>query len=189
VTIKPHTPSALLAGACCALALAAPGCGSDEEGKGIPPAAAQQLDRQLDSVQRRFEMGGGACRDIVEGDDTDVDRVEQFIDGLPTDVDPDVRDALERSFRRLFDLVQEECQPPETDTETETTPPETVPPETTPTETTPTETTPTETETETQPPADQDGNQGSGGGGGGGQGGGRGQGGGQGGEQAPEGDG
>jgi hypothetical protein len=178
VTIRPHTRSALLAGAFCALALAATGCGSDEEGEGIPPEAVQTLEGQLGSIERRVDAG--ACQDVTEGDDTDVDKVEQTINGLPSDVDPDVRDALEQSFQRLFQLVQEECRPTETETETETTPPETVPPETTPTETTPPETTPTQTEEE--PPGQQkpkkpkDGGQGNDGSNGGG------------GQQAPEGD-
>jgi hypothetical protein len=173
VTITPHTRSALLAGACCAIALAAAGCGSDEEGKGIPPEAAQRLEGQLDSIEGRVR--NDACQDVTEGDDPNTRVVEDAINRLPSDVDQDVRDALEQSFERLFQLVEDECRPTETETETETTPTETVPPAPTPTETTPTETTPTQTEEE--PPNDGQGENG-GGGQGGGQGGGGGGGGG-----------
>jgi hypothetical protein len=134
------------------LALAAlSGCGSDdEEGAPIPAAAAAELQKRLDSVENRFEFGGGACNDIAD----DERRVSATIESLPADVDPDVRQALEDSFSRLFELTDEQCDEqkgqdtetePEPETETETTPTE---PETE-TETTPTE---PETETETTPP-------------------------------------
>lgn len=133
----------------CGAALLASGCGSDNEGKGIPQSSVKQLRASLDSIQKRFELGGGACQDITQGDDTDVRAVQAKIDALPADVDKDVKDALQESFNSLFDLVQRECN--QTDTQTETTPTvtETTPTvtETVPTETTPTETTPTETTT------------------------------------------
>jgi hypothetical protein len=62
------------------------------------------------------------------------------VDSVQEDVEAEVRDALRRSFDRLFDLVGRECNDRD-QTETETTPTET---ETTPTET---ETVPTETTT------------------------------------------
>jgi outer membrane biosynthesis protein TonB len=140
------------------LALAAAfaaGCGSDDEnGKGIPPAAAQRLQAQLDSISNRFQAGGGACGDITGGADPNTRAVDQVLASLPKDTDPEVRDALEQSFDRLFELTDEQCDtqkgqeteteeeapPPETDTETET-------------ETTPEE--PEQTETEEVPPPEE----------------------------------
>jgi hypothetical protein len=141
--------SQLLAlGAC----LAAAGCGADDEGKPIPAETAVALQTQLDTVQRRLDDGSvGACQDILEGPrEPNRDSVQQLIDGLPDDVDPDVRAALEESFENLWSLVESTCQerepaepaepaptpePEETETETETeTAPETTTPETTPPE-------------------------------------------------------
>jgi hypothetical protein len=142
--------SVLLAlGAC----LAAAGCGSDDEGgKGIPAATARALEAQLQGVQDRLDNGSvGACEDILTGPrGPNRAAVQQLLDGLPNDVDPDVRDALEQSFDNLWSLVESECQnlTPDQPAQTETT---TTPPETTPTETL-TETVPTTpTDSTTQP--------------------------------------
>jgi hypothetical protein len=123
------------------------GCGADDENKpSIPPDSAAALERQLDSIQARFEFPDGqACGDITGGDDPNTSAVENLIGSLPDSVDSDVRDALQQSFDRLFELVQQECadaQRTETEPETDTT-------ETTETTETTTETTET---TETEPP-------------------------------------
>ena len=153
-----------------AVSLAVAGCGGDEEGKPIPAATATALNNELDGVQARLDQGSsGACRDILEGPrDPNMARVQELIDAMPDDVDSDVRSALEDSFDRLWDLVQEDCddkaqeeksqQEPQ-ETTTEETTPETTPTETTPPETTPTETTPP---AEEQLPPDGDGNNGGG---------------------------
>ena len=150
-------------------AVAATGCGADEETKpSIPADSAQALQARLDEVQRRFDAGGGACGDIVN--DTQPS-VTSIIASLPSSVDADVRSALTDSFDRLFELSAEQCDDQEqsttpTDTETQTTETqttdttETETTDTTPTETTPTETTPT---TETVPPPADDGGTGGGG--------------------------
>jgi hypothetical protein len=151
----------MLAALVCGAALLASGCGSDKEGKDLPKSSVTQLESSLNSIQRRFEAGDGACRDIVHGDDTDVTAVENKINALPASVDKDVRDALKESFQNLFDLVNQECGQTTETTPTETTPTETTPTETTPTETTPTETTPTET-TPTNTTPTTPGNQGNG---------------------------
>jgi hypothetical protein len=137
-----------------AVSLAVAGCGGDDEGAPIPSATATALQNQLDGVQARLDNGSvGACKDILEGPrGPNLDAVQQLIDAMPDDVDADVRSALEDSFDRLWELVQQECDDREP---TKTTPTETEP-ETTPTETEP-ETTPTETEpTETTPPAEEE---------------------------------
>jgi outer membrane biosynthesis protein TonB len=137
-----------------ALALVAlvAGCGSDKEGKPIPADQAAALQKQLDSIENRFDFGDGACADI-EG--KSIPAVRQELDSIPSSVGSDVRDALRRSFDRLFELTASQCdeQKGQETTPTETTPTETTPTETTPTETTPTETTPTQTEK--QPPGQQ----------------------------------
>lgn len=157
-----------------AAGLAFTGCGGDDEGAPIPRATATALNAELDGVQGRLDQGSaGACNDILEGPrGPNRDQAQRLIDSLPDDVDSDVRSALQDSFDRLWDLVEQECedkaqreedtQPepqPEPDTETETTPTETTPPETTPTETTPTETTPPQEEIL---PPEGDGNNGGG---------------------------
>jgi hypothetical protein len=185
------------------------GCGSDDqEGEPIPPDAAAALQRQLESIENRFQFGGGACADITGNDSPNTTEVRSVLDSLPEDVDPDVRDALERSFDRLFELVQEQCddEPSEQQQEQEQEPP---PAETTPPETTPPaeeedddegdeeeEAPPPEEGTGTEPPVEvppetppgqgEDGDAGQGGGGTAGQGGSPGQGGG-GGALVPEG--
>ena len=151
------------------------GCGADEEeGAPIPGELAAQLEAQLNSIQGRFDFpDGAACGDIAGGDDPNTTQVRNLIDSLPDDVDPDVRDALEQSFDRLFELVEQDCaeepaqtetetEPTETETPTETTPTETVPTETVPTETIPTETLPTETVPPEEPSDGGDGDGGAG---------------------------
>jgi cell division septation protein DedD len=148
VTIRSHSPIALLAAA----ALLVAGCGSDKEGKPIPATQATELERQLDSIERRFDFGDGACADI---EDKSIPAVRQQLDSIPSSVDSDVRDALRQSFDRLFELTASQCdeQKNQKTTPTETTTTETTPTETTPKETTPTETTPTQTEK--QPPGQE----------------------------------
>jgi hypothetical protein len=97
----------LVLGAC----LAAAGCGGDEEGEPLPADAASSLQAQLDNVQGRLDNGtAGACRDVLEGErGPNIEQVQQVIDGLPDDVDSDVRSALEDSFDRLWELIRDRC--------------------------------------------------------------------------------
>lgn len=165
------------------LALAAglaAGCGSDDEngGEPIPANQAAALQRQLESIENRFQFGGDACADITGNADPNTTAVRSVIDSLPQNVDPDLRDSLEQSFERLFELVQEQCdteqgqeeQPPPVETETtETIPPPTEEEEegddgeeeeeepTTPPEEGATGTTPPEEEVPPETPPGQDG--------------------------------
>ena len=137
-------------------ALAIAGCGGDEEGEPIPAQTAQALQAELDGVQARIDNGSaGACNDILEGDrGPNLERVQQLIEGLPEDVDPDVRSALEESFDRLWELVQQDCddKAQEEESERQQEPEPEPEPEPTPTETeTETEPEPTPTETEPEP--------------------------------------
>jgi len=138
------------------------GCGADQETKpSIPPETAQALEARLSEVERRFAVGDGACDDIINDSQP---AVESILASMPSSVERDVRDALNQSFDRLFELTAEQCDaqaesttPTETETvttettDTETTDTETT--DTTTTETTPTETAPTET-VPTAPPDD-----------------------------------
>jgi hypothetical protein len=128
------------------VAATAAGCGSeDEKGSPLPEQAVVDLESRLAEVERRMTAGGGACADITNDSAPAVDGI---IQSLPSDVDPDVRQALEDGFSRLFTLTAEQCDEtkgeqtepepapepqPETDTQTETIPSETIPTETTPT--------------------------------------------------------
>jgi hypothetical protein len=128
------------------VAATAAGCGSDDEkGSPLPEQAVVDLESRLDEVERRMTAGGGACADITNDSAPAVDGI---IQSLPSDVDPDLRQALEDGFSRLFTLTAEQCdetkgqqtepepapQPePDTNTETVTIPTETIPTETTPT--------------------------------------------------------
>jgi hypothetical protein len=132
-------------------AFAIAGCGGDEEGEPIPAQTAQALQAELDGVQARIDNGSaGACNDILEGDrGPNLERVQQLIDGLPDDVDPDVRSALEDSFDRLWELVQQDCddKAQEEESQRQEEPEPEPEPEPTPTETETVPETPTETET------------------------------------------
>jgi hypothetical protein len=145
VTTPPRRRSTrLLATAASGLALIPAGCGSDDEGRPIPAQAVQGLQKQLDSISNRFEVGGGACNDIGAGDDNNVDAVQRILGGLPRSVDADVRRALARSFDRLFQLTSEQCE----ETKGQRTTPQTT--QTTP-QPPPAVTVPQPTQTETQP--------------------------------------
>ena len=153
-----------------AAALAVAGCGGDDEPQGekLPPEITKTLLQQLESVGDRVAAGvSGACADI----DTEASSVgnlapiDEALNSIPPDVDPEIRAALEQSIERLTQLVDQECdeirsaesgQQDTTDettpTETVTTETETVPTETTETTTTPPETTPTTPTTPSTPP-------------------------------------
>jgi hypothetical protein len=143
-------------------ALAAVGCGGGDEPQGekLPPEIAQTLLQQLDSVSDRVAAGvSGACDDIYSSDSGvgNIGPIDEALASIPSDVDPEIRSALEQSIERLTQLVDEECadirsseQDRQDTTTDETTPTETV---TTETETVPTETTETTTTPETTPRA------------------------------------
>jgi hypothetical protein len=137
--VKKPTTYSLLA---LVAAIALSGCGSDKEGKPIPRAQAQALERRLDEVQRRFDAGGGACGDI---DSDSRPAIEQLLGEIPASVDADVRQAARESFDRLFTLTAEQCDEQKgQDTTPETTPAPLPTPE-------PTTETQTQTQTQTQP--------------------------------------
>lgn len=139
----------------------AAGCGgSDEEEPepGIPRDAAERLSRELDLVQERIDVTReqsepGSCRDVELKSYPDI---QEIVEGLPDDTDPDVRRALERSIDRLKELTDSECRELTEEIEQrqeETTPEPTPPPAPAPT---PTPEPPrTETQPEEEPPPDE----------------------------------
>ena len=145
------------------------GCGSSgsDKGKQIPAATRVELDKQLKSIEGRFDFGRGACSDIAMNKAS----VQKTLDALPSDVDSDVKNALSDGFDRLFQLTDEQCDAnkgQQTETQpTESTPaptptqPNTESTPTTPSDTTPTPTTPTTPE---QKPKKDKGTKGNGGG-------------------------
>ena len=167
-----------------AAAVLASGCGSDDEpeGKGLPRATVAALKSRLDEVERRYQDAidngnVGACNDIQNDSFSGAGGIGELLQTLPDDVDPEIRDATNASFRRLQDLTREACadvEPPQTETTAPETETETAPPETVPTETETTPTLPSEEKPKKQKKDNGNGN---------------GNGGGSGGVVAPEGDG
>ena len=149
--------------ACACLSLGACGSSDETEGEPLPSAAATELQKRLDEVERRYEDGvdngnTGACSDIQTDSFAGVNGIDEIVAGLPEGVDPDLRRAVEDSFANLRTLTEEGCAdaaPVETDTEVEPVPEEAVPEvEPVPEETVPQETVPTETVEEPLPEDD-----------------------------------
>jgi len=114
VTVHRGHPLTALA-VCASLALGA--CGSSEEepeGEPLPRAAAAELQKRLDEVERRFNDGVdnsnvGACDDIQNDSFAARDGIDQILAGLPDDVDPELRRAVKDSFENLRTLTEDGC--------------------------------------------------------------------------------
>jgi hypothetical protein len=146
----------LALGAVCATTLAA--CGGDDEGT-IPPESASVMLAALDEAQAALEAN--ECETIASA----ASEVSDEAAGLPSETDPEVRQAVIDGAEQLFRLARspDKCETatgpegqqkePDTD-ETTTAPPTTTtaPPTTTTEETT--------TTTEEEPPPEQPGNEG-----------------------------
>jgi hypothetical protein len=131
----------------CLLASAglASGCGDEEPKPSIPLQNATTLVSTLQEIQDNVDAG--SC--LIA-----ADKVQEFQDELsqlPSDVNNDVLDALQRGALSLGDLIEEDCDQPEETTTEETTTDEDTTTEETTTEETTTEQTTTE-ETTTEPP-------------------------------------
>lgn len=146
----------LALGAVCATTLAA--CGGDDEGT-IPPESASVMLAALDEAQAALEAN--ECETIASA----ASEVSDEAAGLPSETDPEVRQAVIDGAEQLFRLARspDKCETatgpegqqkePDTD-ETTTAPP------TTTTEPTTTTTEETTTTTEEEPPPEQPGNEG-----------------------------
>jgi hypothetical protein len=123
-----------------AASLAIAGCGGDNESEGdLPAEDAATLLGQLEEVQANLDVG--SC--FVAADEADL--LIADIQELPSDVDGDLRQALENGAEQLRVLLEDpdQCERPTTTTETTT--------EDTTTEETTTEEDTTTRETETEP--------------------------------------
>jgi hypothetical protein len=138
MTWRPHMPQLpralppLLAG----VALAAAGCGGDEETRGLSQVKSDRLLALLDNAEQQFE--GGDCAELTGTLSDLADEVNE----VDSEVDEGVRDALSSEAQELVDLASTDCQVVETTIET-------APPTTVFTE--PTTTEETEPTTETEP--------------------------------------
>jgi hypothetical protein len=86
------------------IALLPAACGSDSAGKPLSHKTASELRAGLDSVQQDIDAG-----DCQAATDSALE-LEQRAAGLPSRVDSDLRDAVERGVVRLGNLVRERCQ-------------------------------------------------------------------------------
>ena len=133
-------PKAIFAIVALAASLAIAGCGGDNESEGdLPAEDAATLLGQLEEVQANIDVG--SC--FVAADEADL--LIADIQELPSDVDGDLRQALENGAEQLRVLLEDpdQCERPTTTTETTT--------EETTTEETTTEEDTTTRETETEP--------------------------------------
>ena len=106
--MKRRLATALALAACSAVIAA---CGGDEEGEPIPQDLAASMQQQLDNIRGQIENGTlGACEDILSSEtDATFATLQREAQQVPSDVDSDLRDALEQSIDRLRELVQQEC--------------------------------------------------------------------------------
>ncbi len=139
------------------------GCGESDEppGRKLPPGVTQTLLQQLESVGDRVAAGvAGACDDIYASaaEDGNFEPIDSALSSIPSDVDPEIRAALEQSFERLEQLVDQECEEIRAaeQQEPDPAPDEAIPDETTEKETAPEETETTPTETDTTPTAPEE---------------------------------
>jgi hypothetical protein len=105
--------SASLTVAAAATAIAACGGSDDPGGDKLPSTAADELRRQLTSVEARVgSRNGGACDDIFDPDPSvgNIGPIDETMGEIPSGVDPEVRAALEQSIDRLKELVDTECE-------------------------------------------------------------------------------
>jgi hypothetical protein len=126
-----------------AVCAGAAGCGGDNEpDPSIPRDSSETLLATLEEIQANVD--NGSCL-VASGK---VQELQDELNELPSDVDADLVEALERASINLNDLVQDpdQCESQaETTTTTESVPTETTEPETT------TQRTQTQPPTQTQP--------------------------------------
>ena len=126
-----------------------PGCGSSGGGRPIPADPANHMIALIEKADQQSAAGicGGAQAKVREAQTV-------LQNDVPRRVSKSVRQGLADGMDHMISLIQQECQRPQTQTQTETTTTETTttPTTTTPTTTTPTTTTPTTTTPTTTTP-------------------------------------
>lgn len=140
-------PKAIFAVIALAASLVVAGCGGDNENEGdLPADDATTLLGQLEEVQANLDVG--SC--FVAADE--ADNLIADIQELPSDVNGDLRQALEKGAEQLKVLLEDpdQCERPTTTT-SETTTGETTTEETSTEQTTTRETTTEPTTTATTP--------------------------------------
>jgi hypothetical protein len=109
------------AGTVLVLALALAGCGGSKQKKTIPAADAQALLTQLDQTASNFDKG--ACN----GARFDVTQLQDKANRLPSSVDPEVKANIQSGLTRLSNLIERDCQKPQTTTTSSSTTSSTTP--------------------------------------------------------------
>jgi hypothetical protein len=99
----PSGPRTILAAVAAALALVVGGCGSSDD-KSIPPSTSDQLLAQLDGV--RAQMEGGNC----ELAKSQAIRFKSSVDSLPSDVQSDTKQDLNKLADNLIELTNDQSQ-------------------------------------------------------------------------------
>jgi cobalamin biosynthesis Mg chelatase CobN len=172
-TKRPFTRVAAMPGklqmtlAACLCAGAVAGCGGSDDGT-IPPENGEDMLTRLGALEERVQAGD--CTGTA-GAVAQAEEIQRLVSELPSSVDDEVREALERSSANLIELTEEQCDEGasgEGGSQTTTTD-ETTTEETTPTTTTTTTTEETTTTDEDEPSNENQGGGNTGGGGGGGQ--------------------
>jgi hypothetical protein len=140
--LRPMILALILAGAAAGVV----GCGGGDTEPSIPSDDASVLASRIQEIQANVD--NGSC--LVAADRTDELIAE--VQDLPSDVDPDVKQALENGANNLKLLLSDpnECERPTTTTETTTEETVTEEPTTTQEEPTTTRETPNTTTTPTQ---------------------------------------
>ena len=80
------------------------GCGDSGTEPSIPLENAEELAATIDEI--RANVDNGSC--LVAQDR--ADELIGEIDGLPSEVDQDVQNALDRGALNLKDLIDEQCE-------------------------------------------------------------------------------
>jgi hypothetical protein len=86
------------------MALLPVACGDDSGGRPLSRTAASELRAGLDSVKQ--DVDAGDCQAATDS----ALELEQRTTDLPSRIDGNLREALQRGVARLGDLVREHCQ-------------------------------------------------------------------------------
>jgi hypothetical protein len=91
--------------AACLCVGAVAGCGGSDDGT-IPPESGEDMLTRLDALEERVQAGD--CTGTA-GAVAQAEEIERLVGELPSSVDDEVREALERSSANLIELTAEQC--------------------------------------------------------------------------------